>query len=235
MYPSIEDSVKAIMSTAWNITNGTTVPNTEDVVLKNGGRLVNACYLYADLAGSSKLAQSLKKEATAKIIKAYISTASRIILHKDGAIRSFDGDRVMGIFIGAKKEERAVRAAMGIHWAVCEVIRPAIKDAYTDGADFCDIDHAIGIDAGEALIVRGGVRDNNDLISVGGAPNIAAKLSDIRSSDSIFITQAVYDALGDQYMTYDEGRKNVWSRVWSQPTIGGVSVTAYGSDVYWAI
>ncbi|MBX9243577.1 adenylate/guanylate cyclase domain-containing protein [Actinotalea ferrariae] len=235
MYPSIEDSVANIMGTSWNITKGTVVPKTEDVVLKNGGKLVEAVYLYADLAGSSKLAQSLKKEATAKIIKAYISTASRIILYKDGEIRSFDGDRVMGIFMGADKEQRAVRAAMGIHWAVCEVIRPAIKTAFTDGEDFCNVQHAIGIDAGEALIVRGGVRDNNDLISIGSAPNVAAKLSDIRTSHSLFITKAVYDELGDEYLTYEAGRRNVWTRTLSPTTIGGKSVSVYSSSVYWAV
>lgn len=235
MYPSIENSVSTIFGTSWNITRGTVVPETEDVVLKNGGKLVDAVYLYADLAGSSKLAQSLKKEATAKIIKAYISTASRIILYKGGAIRSFDGDRVMGIFMGPDKEERAVRAAMGIHWAVCEVIPEAIKNGFTDGTDFCDIRHAIGIDAGEALIVRGGVRDNNDLISIGSAPNVAAKLSDLRLWQSIFITQAVADELGGDYQTYGDPRRPVWTKLHSVAPIGGRSVTVYGTSVYWAI
>lgn len=235
MYPSIETSVSAIFDTSWNITKGTVVPETEDVVLKNGGKLVDAVYLYADLAGSSKLAQSLKVEATAKVIKAYISTASRILIHKGGAIRSFDGDRVMGIFMGPDKEERAVRAAMGIHWAVSEVIPEAIERGFTDGKDFCDIRHAIGIDAGEALIVRGGVRDNNDLISIGSAPNVAAKLSDLRLSQSIFITQAVADGLGDDYQTYGDARRPVWSRLHSVAPVGGRYVTVYATNVWWSI
>ncbi len=233
MYPSIERSVSTIFDTSWNITKGTVVPETEDVVLKNGGKLLDAVYLYADLAGSSNLAQRLTREATAKIVKAYINTAARIILFKDGAIRSFDGDRVMGIFIGADKEERAVRAAMGIHWAVNEVIPEAIKNGFTDGKDFCNIRHAIGIDVGEALIVRGGVRDNNDLISIGSAPNVAAKLSDLRLGPSIFITQAVADELGDDYQTYGEARRPVWSRVHSVAPIGGRYVTVYGTSVQW--
>lgn len=94
MYPSIESSVSEIFSATWNITNGIKVPKTEDVVLKNGGRLVDATYLYADLAGSSKMADSLFKETTAKIIRAYINSASRILRHQGGEIRSFDGDRV---------------------------------------------------------------------------------------------------------------------------------------------
>lgn len=93
MYPSIEASVAEIFNAPWNITKGTKVPETEDVVMNNGGRLVDATYLYADLAGSSKMADSLYKVTTAKIIRAYINSAARILRHQGGEIRSFDGDR----------------------------------------------------------------------------------------------------------------------------------------------
>lgn len=182
MYPSIQQSVQDILNTDWNITNGTVVPKTEDIVLKNGGRLVDATYLYADLAGSSKLAKTVYKEVTAAVIRAYINTASRILRNYAGEIRSFDGDRVMAIFMGADKETRAVRAALAINWAVVEVLRPAMAKRWTSFESYYTINHGIGIDTGEALIVRGGVRDNNDLISVGEAPNQAAKLSEIRDA-----------------------------------------------------
>lgn len=235
MYPSIESTVGEIIQTAWNIANGNKVPETVDVVLKNGGKVVDATYLYADLAGSSKLAQSLTKEATAKIIKVYINTASRILKNYGGEIRSFDGDRVMAIFMGNNKNWNAARAALGIHWAVVQVIRPAIQSGWSDGSDFCDIDHAIGIDTGEALIVRGGVRDSNDLISVGGAPNVAAKLSDIRNGNSVFISDRVHDTLNEDLLTYDDGRKKIWSRMPGHVQIGGSNTTVYGSSVYWGV
>ena len=104
-----------IFGTSMVITNGTVVPKTEDVALKNGGRLVDATYLYADLAGSSKIAQRLRMEAAAKVIKSYVNTATRILRFKGGEIRSFDGDRVMAIFMGADKERRAVRARDAAH------------------------------------------------------------------------------------------------------------------------
>lgn len=235
MYPSVESTVKEIISTPWAIANGTQVPETDDVALKNGGKLVDATYLYADLADSSKIAQSLNKEAAAKIIKVYVNTATRILRHKGGEIRSFDGDRVMAIFMGADKDDRAVRAAMGINWAVHQVMRPAIKDGWTDGADFAEVSHGVGIDSGEALIIRGGIRNNNDLISVGVAPNVAAKLSDIRDwRASLFITDRVKAELSEPYLKYDT-HKDVWSVInWSYK-VGGKSVTVYGSSVYWEI
>lgn len=235
MYPTINSTVDDVIKATWNISNGTVVPKTEDVVLKNGGRLLDATYLYADLAGSSTLAQTLKKEVTAKIIRAYINSASRILRHYGGAIRSFDGDRVMAIFIGEKKNWNAVRAAYGINWAVYKVLRPAIESYWSDGADFANIDHAVGIDTGEALIVRGGVRDNNDLISIGSAPNVAAKLSDLRTSKEIFITDRVYGDLTDDLLRFEDSRNPMWSKQTSLMNVGGTYPTVYGSSVWWEV
>lgn len=56
----------------------------------------------------------------------------------------------------------------------------------------------IGIDYSTARAVRGGIRDNNDLIWIGRAPSMAAKLSDIRSYPySVHISKATYDLIED--------------------------------------
>lgn len=225
------------MTAVWNITNGTVVPTTEDIVMRNGGRLIEATYVYADLADSSKIAQSLKKEAAAKIIRAFVNSATRILRNFGGEIRSFDGDRVMAIFIGDDKNWNAVRAAFAINWAVLEIIRPAIKSNWSDGEDFCNISHRVGVDTGESLIVRGGARNNNDLISVGGAPNIAAKLSDLKNSYATYVTDRVHGELTDDLLYYESNgfRRNCWSRLYSPIQIGGTYNTVYGSSVYWGI
>lgn len=233
MYPTIESSVTAILRETWAITDGRVVPKTEDIVMKNGGRLVDATYLYADLAGSSKLANTLKKETTAKIIRAYINTASRILRNYGGEIRSFDGDRVMAIVMGAEKETKAVRAALAINWAVFEVLRAKIKESWSDGEDFCNISHGIGIDTGEALIVRGGVRDNNDLISIGKAPNRAAKLSELRGSQQLTITREVYEAM-DKEVAFMENGTRLWHQVYNRND-SGVNEMIFRSSAYWGV
>ncbi|MEI4745894.1 adenylate/guanylate cyclase domain-containing protein [Rhodococcus erythropolis] len=241
MYPSIESSVSDIVTANWNITNGTVVPETDDIVMKNGGRLVEATYAYADLADSSTIAQYLNKEVAATIIRAFVNSATRIFRNFDGEIRSFDGDRVMAIFIGEKKNWNAVRAAYAIEWAVTEVIRPKLK-SHWDWSDtpkkLYEISHRVGIDTGESLIVRGGARDNSDLISVGGAPNIAAKLSDLKSGYSTYITDRVLDDIDDEALLYvsSNGRKEkCFTKLLRPVEIGGTYNTVYGSNVYWGL
>lgn len=237
MDPTIEESVNAIIKAKWDITTGTVVPKTEDIVLKNGGRLLEATYLYADLAGSSKLAQEFTKEAAAKVIRAYVNTATRILRKYGGEIRSFDGDRVMAIFVGSSKNWNAVRAAFAINWAVGQVITPAFRkywEKFDQGKDF-EMKHGIGIDTGEALIVRGGARDNNDLISVGASPNVAAKFSDLRLGHSIYITDAVRDSLTDDMLhaDIDGKRTEFWSKLYRQTDVGGRYYPVNASNIFW--
>lgn len=227
----VETKVQDVIDTAWSIRDGHTVPKTEDVVLRNGAVKVEATYLYADLANSSIAAQRLTKEVTGKIIRSYLNAASRVIRHFNGHIRSFDGDRVMGIFMGDTKNTNAAKAGLGVNWAIHEVLRPRLNARWNDLESLYRVDHGVGIATGEALIVRGGVRDNNDLVSIGDAPNIAAKLSALRIGPDVYITEAVFDKLHESAKTY-EG-KQMWERVASQQ-IGGSLFAAKGSS-WWLL
>jgi class 3 adenylate cyclase len=90
--------------------------------------------------------------------------------------------------------------------------------------------HGVGIDTGAAMIVRGGVRGSNDLVSIGSAPNIAAKLSEKRSGKTIYISKAVYDNMAD-VAKYSNGT-NMWTNLGSE-THGGKTVQTYGTTYHW--
>ena len=231
MYPSIETSVGEIFATPLSVISGTKVPETDEIVMKNGGKLIDATYVYADLAGSTKLADTTFKETTATIVRAYVSTASRILRHYGGEIRSFDGDRVMAIFMGDDKNRKAVRAAFGINWAVRHVLAPAIEAKWNDVSKSYTIDHGVGIDTGDALIVRGGVRGHNDLISIGDAPNDAARLSEYRSYP-LNITKAVYEDLDDSLLHASGGGTMFISRT-GAGVLDNSYITTYHSHGWW--
>lgn len=139
----------------------------------------------------------------------------------------------MAIFMGDDKETKAVRGALAINWAVVEVIRPAIEQSWSDGKNIANINHGIGIDTGEALIVRGGVRDNNDLISIGTAPNRAAKLSDKRDGYPLTISAPVFDAISND-VAYTRANVSMWQGQHVRND-GGTWDTIYRSQYSWAI
>ena len=225
----VEVGIDGVLAPEWSERTGRVVPEAEEITLRDGAVRLQATYLYADMADSTGLAQTYYDWAAAKVIRCYLNAATRLIRARGGAIRSFDGDRVMGIFVGQSANDLAVQAAMNIHWAVREVIQPKLQ-AKWDGLKWT-MDHGIGIDTGEALLVRGGVFGTNDMISVGGAPNVAAKLSDERVNDKyLFISEAVYNSLSES-RRLSEGL-NMWSAT-GVKGFGGKYIKTFASNYRW--
>lgn len=207
----LEDQVGDILSTSWDVTDTKLVPESSDVVLANGAKKLTAAFLYADLAGSSRLAQVCPWETTAKIIRAYLDASVRLIRAWGGHVRSFDGDRVMGVFVGDFPTTHASYCAREIDYTVFHIIGPKAKARFTSiEQNAVTIHHCVGIDYGECRAVRAGIRNNNDIIWIGKPPSFAAKLSDIRNYPrEVYISSRAYARLADGAKIIDG--KNIWT------------------------
>lgn len=232
-----EDLISArddIVGTAFTTRNGNVVPVTKDVGYDQAVKL-NATYLYADMADSSGLNRACPAETVGKVLRLYLDLSVRIIRRHDGHIRSFDGDRVMGIFIGDGRADRAVKAAMQIRYCCDELIQPTIRSKYKSVREAgWVIKPGCGIATSDALLVRGGVRKaGSDLVSIGIAPNLAAKLSDIRGLPyTTRIGAGTYKTLGDSAKV-SKG-KNMWQGPYTQE-MGGADYSYYRSSYWWSI
>lgn len=223
-----------IIGNEWKVFKPRDVPESTDVALSNGAASVEATYLYADLANSSKLAQSVSPEITARVIRMYLNMAVRVLRYKGGHIRSFDGDRVMAIFMGDAKNTDAFRAALAVNFYVVKRLPSLIDDAWPAvKRTGWTLKHGIGIDTGPALLVRGGVRNNNDLVSIGSAPNVAAKLSDIRDGHPIHITARSANRVRRDISTLSDGRKLF--KPCGTKTIGGTALEVMSSSWSWSL
>lgn len=120
---SLTKSAIEKLDTKWDRRDGVSIPSTDTIALKDGAVKIDAAFLYADLAGSSKLAEVCPWETTAKIIRSYLDICIRNIKIWGGEIRSFDGDRVMGIFMGGDPCYNATNCAREIDWMVDKVLK----------------------------------------------------------------------------------------------------------------
>ena len=144
----------------------------------------------------------------AEIYKCYLVCAARIIRSENGTITSYDGDRIMAVYRGRRKDDRAVLAALKINFAVQQIINPAIRDQYPN-VDYL-VKHVVGIDTSTLFVARTGIRGANDLVWVGRAANYAAKLS-ARSEPATQITSEVYDRLNREAKIASNGQ-NMWTQ-----------------------
>lgn len=230
-------STATLMTTPWNARNATKVPRTSEVALADGAVQMTATYLYADLADSTELQQRHGADIAARVTRMYLNGAARLIRSNDGSIKSYDGDRVMGVFVGNTMRNNAVWAAMQLCWLVDEVICPLVKDATNDGKVYWQVTHGVGIDTGDVVIARAGVRNldgdtaHNDLVSIGRAPNVAAKLSALRDRPPITVTADVYNGLNG-VRRLDANGEDIW--LGPQVTaVGPYSLGLYSTRYRW--
>lgn len=236
----LEAEVKRIAETRWDVREGGAVPEPEQVVLANGGVKLDATVLYADMAESTGLVETVPASLAAEVYKAFLYCACKIIRANGGTITSFDGDRVMGVFVGDTKKTDAVKSALKLNYIVKKLVAPILKSYYETSQEWkrfvplLDLRHAVGIDSSTILAARTGIRGSNDLVWVGRAANYAAKLATIRRpSYSTWITKAVYEKMKDEAKYTTEGGPSMWEEF--SHKIGETSMTVYGSSYYWEV
>jgi class 3 adenylate cyclase len=226
----IRDEVARILATNWKSRDGQVVPDSDSIKLGNDAVKLDGTVLYADLADSTALVNTYKAHFAAEIYKTYLVTACRIIRDLGGDITAFDGDRVMALFIGNRKNSDAAKAALQINWAVKTVIAPAIKVQYPTTS--FGMKQAVGIDTSSLFIAKTGIRGSNDLVWVGRAANFAAKLSAFRHGTySSFITEDVFKRLEEKSKLGGNPQRSMWDKIMWQE----MGITIYGSNWTWEV
>lgn len=225
----LEAAVKQIFAETWSERDGTVVPGPEALKLGNDAVNLDATVLYADISGSTILVDSYESWFAAEIYKTFLACAAKIIKDENGVITAYDGDRVMGVFIGDSKNTSAVRTALRINTAVSQVITPALNRQYP--TLLYDLKHVVGVDTSKLLVSRIGVRNDNDLVWVGRAANYAAKLSALNDGFAIYITDSVYDTMHET-VKYALGKENMWqARNWTAMN----DMSIYATNYHWTV
>ena len=210
----LQADVKEIFNTTFKTRKGQKVPEPEDVQLGNDAVKLEGTVLYADMDGSTALVDGHKNWFAAKVYKAYLRCAAKIIRAEGGVITSYDGDRIMAVFIGDSKNSTAARVGLKINYAASKIVSPAITKKYPK-TKYKKVKQVVGIDSCELFVARTGIRGSNDLVWVGHAANYAAKLTELSSATPTWITKAVYNRLSDK-SKYSKG-EDMWERKrWTQ-------------------
>jgi class 3 adenylate cyclase len=226
----LESTVAKIFRESWKTREGRVVPDPTDLALGNSAvEFDRATVLYADLSASTALVDSKSWTFAAEIYKAYLHCAASIVRNEGGEITSYDGDRVMGVFIGENQTTSAARAGLRINYAVQKIINPALKNQYSTNYELKQV---VGIDCSDLRAARTGVRGDNDIVWVGRAANYAAKLTDLNLAERTWITKEAYDWLHSSAKLGGANNANMWKKyTWTQMN----DHTIYGSTWTWGV
>lgn len=206
----LNDRVDQFVKSGWgDVPTGRVVPTPESLTFGNTGIYVDACVLYADIHKSTAMVQEVSKERAAEYYKAFLHCAAKLIKANDGTIVAYDGDRVMAIYMGDKKADFAIKTAFNLYWVVHNIINPKFNSFYSKQYE---LKHTVGIDTGQLLASKTGVRVDSDIVWVGNAANHASKLNS-------------FDGLNIEYRT------RITKAVWEEASFE----SCFGSDSnpYW--
>jgi class 3 adenylate cyclase len=227
----MKSEVAKIFCEQWTKRSGQGVPEPENIKLGNDAvEFEKATILYADLSGSTAMVNATAWTFAAEVYKTFLYCAARLVRAEGGKITSYDGDRIMGIFVGDDQWPCATRCGLKINYAVEEIINPALKAQYPDSR--YEVKQVVGIDTSRIRAARTGVRGGNDIVWVGQAANHAAKLTEINLAERTWITKTVYDNLNEETKLGGENRQSMWkSFKWSQ----NGDLPIYGSIWRWQV
>jgi class 3 adenylate cyclase len=224
----LDTYVQAVLDEVWERRQGQKVPDPEDLPLKNLAVELEATVLYADLAGSTRMVKGYKDWFATEIYKSYLYCAARIIRARNGNITAYDGDRVMGVFIGDSKNSNAAKCALQISYTSAEIVNSLVKKKYPD-TDFV-LKQRVGVDASKLFIARTGIRGNNDLVWVGNAANNAAKMAALDPTYPSYISSEVYSRLNEESKYGGEPKRDMWTDLGTRD----LGYQIYGSRWTWS-
>ncbi len=211
----------------WDVTESNSVPDEDTAIgLGNKGVKIDAVVLYADLKDSTGLVAGHTPTFAAEVYKSYVYAAAKAIRYHSGEVTAYDGDRVMGVFVGDRKRNNAVDAALHIDALLEDVLRPALKAVYSTSSYV--IEHKVGIDASELLVANTGIRGNNSYTWVGKAANNAAKMAALKRSVnySTYITSDIFNWLKD----YNEFAAKDGAKLWTDLGTADLGYRIYGAN-----
>ena len=182
----LKTETQEICNGDFTVNDGRVIPSLQDIPLTNEGRRIEMVALFVDMRKSTAIVDSIGAVRGARMYKAYLRGVARIARARSGDILSFNGDGVAVGFAGANAHNSAVLAALNIVWFLTDILKPKVDNTLktVDVNTALSFDFGVGIEAGEVLVVRGGIRgnDNNDLVWAGNPLNYAVKISSNASS-----------------------------------------------------
>lgn len=213
----------------WERRQGQKVPDPEDLPLKNLAVELDATVLYADLAASTKMTKGYKDWFAAEVYKSYLYCAAKIIRSRGGSITAYDGDRVMGVFIGSSKNTDAAKCGLQINYAAQKIVMAKIQAKYPKNTYV--LKQRVGIDTSKLFIARTGIRGSNDLVWVGNASNNAAKMAALDPGYPTYISAAVYNMLNESSKFGGDPKRNMWTDLGT----ADLGYQIYGSTWNWSV
>ncbi|MCP4538305.1 MAG: GAF domain-containing protein [Chloroflexi bacterium] len=152
--------------------------------------------LYADIRGSTTLAEHTDPELLVGFINDYLGQMTDVILSHEGTLDKFVGDEVMALFSAPfPQPDHALRAVqVGLEMQTTHQAVMETWQAY--GVEAAPI--GVGIATGELTVGEMGCARRTDYTVIGRAANLGSRICGAATAGQVLISQATYDLITGQ-------------------------------------
>ena len=157
-----------------------------------GGAEIELSLLFADVRGSTTLAESMNPTQYSQLINRFYKAATQVMVSSDALIDKIIGDQVAGMYVpgfaGKAHAQRAIEAAQSI-----------LRTTGHQDKDGPWIELGVGVHTGTAFVgALGSDQGTMDITVLGDAANTAARLSTNAGVGEILISEPAFNAAAIQ-------------------------------------
>ena len=160
-------------------------------MLPAGGAEVHIAVLFADVRGSTTLAEGTSASEFATLLNRFYATATDVLVRRDAIVDKLIGDEVMALFVPGFAGQDYLRQAAE---AAADLLRAVGYGS--DSQPWLDI--GVGVNAGVAYVGNVGEKVM-DFTALGDTVNVAARLQSRADSGELILAEEVHAACGDLF------------------------------------
>jgi adenylate cyclase len=159
------------------------------------GELLELSVLFADIRGSTHLAENTEPELLVEFIKDYLSHMTDVILKHEGTVDKFVGDEVMALFGAPVPQEDHALRAVRVGLAMQSAYQTLMKRWQERGVAVTPI--GIGIATGEMTAGEMGGPQRTNYTVIGRAVNLGSRICGVAKGNQVLVSQRTYDLIKD--------------------------------------
>lgn len=168
--------------------------------LKLGGEKRVVTVLFSDIRGFTGISEKLPPDELVKLLNAYLSPMTQIVLEERGLLDKYIGDAIMAIFNAPLTiPDHALRACAA---AQKMLPRLAVLNAEWEAKGYPRIDIGVGINTGEAVVGNMGAELRFDYTGIGDTVNLASRLESLNKfyGTHIIVSGFTYELVKDAFV-----------------------------------
>lgn len=156
------------------------------MIKKRSGAEVDSSYLFADVRGSTSLAEEMRPAEFREAMDGFFTSATHVLMDHEGFVDKFVGDEVMAFFIPALTDEqhalRAIQAGQALIGAVAGSDHP--------------LPIGVGVNSGVAFIGTVGTEDKVEFTAMGDPVNVGARLAAAAGAGELLVSMDTMRSAG---------------------------------------